>query len=315
MIFIGSAATLLAQQTQTRSTIVITDSNVARLYPHIINEYPHIVMGTGEGIKTLKTVGEICAKLLEMQADRGVLLVGMGGGIVTDVVGFVASTYMRGVDFGFVSTTLVGQVDASIGGKNGVNLDGYKNIVGTFNLPKFIIADPAMLDTLPEEEFQAAMGEVIKYALIEDPSILELSDNKTIIERCMQIKQRIVESDFRESGERKMLNLGHTFGHAIEKAFPERYLHGQAVAIGICIAAEISVRLGFLPRAVFEQIETQLSSRGLPTKCEDTSIEELSTLVLADKKRKGSTVEMILLRGIGQAFIHPIKIENGRLAL
>lgn len=310
MIHIGSAENLLRELTASRRTILITDSNINALYPKFIAQWQHIVIAEGEGIKTLDTVGKICAELLAMQADRSVLLVGVGGGIVTDIVGFVASTYMRGVDFGFVSTTLVGQVDASIGGKNGVNLNGYKNIVGTFNLPHFIIADPDMLSTLPERELRAAMGEVIKYALIEDPAIMEITDRKEMIRRCMAIKERIVKADFREGAERKLLNLGHTFGHAIEKALPEKYLHGEAVAIGICIASHISTELGLLDESSCEQIAEHIAKLGLPTSCPNVAMTDLARIVLSDKKRKGDTIDMILLDKIGHALIYPISIDK-----
>lgn len=310
MIHIGSAENILRELTASRRTIIITDTNIKALYPEFISQWQNIVIGQGEGIKTLDTVGMICAELLALEADRSVLLVGIGGGIVTDIVGFVASTYMRGVDFGFVSTTLVGQVDASIGGKNGVNLNGYKNIVGTFNLPKFIIADPDMLSTLPERELRAAMGEVIKYALIEDPTIMEIGERAEIIKHCMSIKKRIVEADFREGGERKLLNLGHTFGHAIEKSLPEHYLHGEAVAIGICIASRISTELGLLDRENKEKIVEHIAKLGLPTTCPDVTIVDLAKIVLSDKKRKGDTIDMILLDRIGHALIYPISINK-----
>lgn len=308
MILVGSTKTLLAEQTATRRTIVITDHNVAKLYANLLESYDVITFHAGEENKTLQTVEMIHRELLSKGADRSTMIVGFGGGLVSDVAGFVGSTYMRGVDFGFVATTLLAQVDAAIGGKNGVNLDGYKNIVGTFTLPKFVIADPEFLKTLPDRELQSGMGEVIKYGLLEDPEILELSDMSEIIRRSMFIKERIVQADFREGGLRKLLNLGHTYGHAIEKATMGKYSHGQAVAIGMAIAAKMSVDLGFMAQGEYGKILNYIEKAGLPIECPEVSFDKLTQIIRTDKKRKGNTLDMILLKGIGKPFIHTIEL-------
>ena len=307
MIYIGTFDEKLAERTAGRRVVAITEPALERLYGDRLPAERIVVPG-GEEHKTLATAEAVWRRLREMEADRSVFLVGFGGGIVTDLTGFVASTYMRGVEFGFVATTLLAQVDAAIGGKNGVNLDGYKNMVGTFTLPQFVIADPAVLDTLPERELRAGMGEVIKYGLIEDPEILVLTDRAQVIGRCMEIKQRIVEADFREGGVRKLLNFGHTYGHAVEKAVPGRYLHGEAVAIGMVEAAKMSVRRGMLSEGDLAYITEKIEAAGLPTVCEGASFEELTALIRSDKKRKGNTVEMILLEGIGRPVICPIEL-------
>lgn len=307
MIYIGTFDHLLAQHTTGRRVVVITDPTLERLYGHRL-PYEKIIVPSGEEHKTIATAETVWRRLRELEADRTVFLVGFGGGIITDLTGFVASTYMRGVAFGFVATTLLAQVDAAIGGKNGVNLDGYKNMVGCFTLPQFVIADPATLDTLPQRELRAAMGEVIKYGVIEDPEILELTDRGEVIGRCMAIKQRIVEADFREGGQRKLLNFGHTYGHAVEKATSGRYLHGEAVAIGMAEAAKMSVRLGFLTEADLRTILAKIEAARLPTQCTEVSFEELTALIGSDKKRKGHTLDMILLRGIGRPFIHGVEL-------
>lgn len=299
--------TFLARHTSGRRVIIITDPTLDALYGTRL-PYEKIIVPQGEAHKTIATAEFVWRRLREMEADRSVFLVGFGGGIITDLTGFVASTYMRGVDFGFVATTLLAQVDAAIGGKNGVNLDGYKNMVGTFTLPKFVVADPTTLDTLPEREVRAAMGEVIKYGLIEDPEILELTDRGEVIGRCMAIKQRIVDADFREGGARKLLNFGHTYGHAVEKAVPGRYLHGEAVAIGMVEAAKMSVRLGFLTDQDLATIIAKIKGAGLPTECSETTFDELTSLIRSDKKRRGGTLDMILLRGIGRPFIHAVEL-------
>lgn len=307
MIHIGTFEHLLAQQTAGRRVVVVTDPTLEGLYGGRLG-YEKIIVPSGEAHKTIATAEMVWRRLREMEADRSVFLVGFGGGIVTDLTGFVASTYMRGVDFGFVATTLLAQVDAAIGGKNGVNLDGYKNMVGTFTLPKFVIADPTTLDTLPERELRAAMGEVIKYGLIDDPEILDLADRTEIIRRCMLIKQRIVELDFREGGERKLLNFGHTYGHAVEKAVPGRYLHGEAVGIGMVEAAKMSVRLGFLTEEDLKIVVKRIEDAGLPTFCNEVDFDVLSGLIGSDKKRRGGSLDMVLLKGIGQAFVHPVSL-------
>ncbi|MEG0163534.1 MAG: 3-dehydroquinate synthase family protein, partial [Mucinivorans sp.] len=190
----------------------------------------------------------------------------------------------------------------------GVNLDGYKNIVGCFTLPSFVIADPAFLETLPKNEFQSGMGEVIKYGLMADPEMLEMTDMQEIIRRSMAIKERIVEQDFRETGSRKLLNLGHTYAHAIEKATAGHYHHGQAVAIGLAIAAKMSVDMGFLAPAEYTKIIGYIKRAGLPTECNEVPFEQLTKLVASDKKCRNGKLDMILLKAIGQPFIHTIDL-------
>ena len=210
--------------------IVITDENVYKHYAILIDRYEKIVIGLGEKNKTHETLTQIYSQLLAMGADRETYIVGFGGGIVTDIAGFAASTYMRGLRFGFVATTLLAQVDASVGGKNGVNVDGYKNMVGTFNQPDFVLCDLSVLQTLPRRELQAGMAEVIKSGLIMDATLFELferydlddflnKDNLLLeaITGAVRVKKQIVDRDEKEQGDRKKLNLGHTFAHAIEK--------------------------------------------------------------------------------------------------
>lgn len=284
-----------------RSAIFITDKNIAQIYSNFFANRAHIVMGVGEVSKTLSTIDFIHSELLRVGADRHTFIVGFGGGIVTDVAGFAASTYMRGVDFGFIATTLLAQIDAGVGGKNGVNVGGYKNIAGTFNKPQFVICDPIFFDTLPAAELTAAWGEIIKCALIADPALLDVDNYEDIVVRCVAIKNAIVSEDFTEQGRRKLLNLGHTFGHSIEKCTGgTRYLHGQAVAIGIGVAARISAQLGLLSDIDCKVIENAIIGRGLEAYiAQDIDKEQLIDCAMADKKHSGSGVDMILLRGIG----------------
>lgn len=304
-VYIGEVFRMLDTMTAGRRVIFITDRNVERLYRDFFADRERIVMDCGEKFKTLSTVERLHTDLLAMSADRHVFLVGMGGGIVTDTAGFVASTYMRGVDFGFVATTLVAQVDASVGGKNGVNLGGYKNIVGTFRKPSFVLCDPMFLSSLPERELRAAMGEVIKCALIASEGLLSVTDHQEMVMHCVAIKNSIVNEDFMEQGRRKLLNLGHTFGHSLEKCTNgERYLHGEAVAIGLGIAARISERLGLLAGGERQRIEQIITSHGLQTHCpSDISPNALIAGAMSDKKRHDNQVDMILLEGIGRPII------------
>ena len=209
--------------------VIITDSNVRGYYQKDFPPCEVIEIGIGEKIKTLDTVNNIYEKLLLLEADRSCFILGIGGGIVCDIAGFVASTYLRGVRFGFVSTTLLSQVDASVGGKNGVNFQGYKNMVGVFNQPEFVICDMKLLKTLPEKEVLCGLSEIVKHGAIADAelfSYLEKNHEKAlgldtkVIERLVYdsvvLKSTVVNKDEKESGERRKLNFGHTLGHAIE---------------------------------------------------------------------------------------------------
>ena len=196
-------------------TVVITDANIDRLYPNLVRRFEHIIVGQGEVCKSLQTVERVYRELMAMGADRSTFILGIGGGIVTDIAGYVAATYMRGVEFGFVSTTLLGQVDASIGGKNGVNVADYKNMVGTFRHPRFVIADVEMLRTLPKRELRAGMAEVVKSAIIADAELFErlercgeaiydsVEDMQEAMLGAVMVKANIVKEDEREGGDRK----------------------------------------------------------------------------------------------------------------
>lgn len=316
-IVIGDALPRLDSLLEGRRPVVITDPNLEAAYPELIGRYPHVVIGLGETHKTLETVGYIYRELLKLGADRGSYIVGVGGGIVTDIAGFVASTYMRGVSgFGFVATSLLAQVDASVGGKNGVNLDGYKNIVGVFHQPDFVLCDQGMLATLPERELRAGLAEVIKCGLIRDAELFGLFENHTFdsfiadaellhraIAASVTLKAAVVAADETERGERRLLNLGHTFAHAVEKC-TGRYLHGEAVGIGLCIAAGLSHKLGLLSASERERIVAVVDAMGLPTSvAPDTGVTpaQLLAAVASDKKREAAEIDYVLMDGIGRA--------------
>lgn len=299
---------------------IITDTNVLNLYGKDFPEGEIIDIGMGEEIKTIDTVYKILGKLVELEFDRSSFVLAIGGGIVCDIAGFVASIFMRGIDFGFISTTLLSQVDASVGGKNGVNFEGFKNMVGNFNLPQFVICDMEMLKTLSKDEMLCGFGEIVKHGAIADKALFDfiaenpekaLAMDSEVIQRFVYdsvvIKSNIVNQDAREKGERRKLNFGHTFGHAIEKA--TKIPHGMAVSIGMVAAAELSVKKGLLSRAEADRLITVLKSLDMPTKLDidkDTALKALKR----DKKRAGDVINFILLNSIGDATVEEISIND-----
>lgn len=304
-----------------KRVIIITDVDVYSYYSSFIDKYENIVIGIGEQIKTLDTASYIYDKLVELGADRGVFLLGFGGGIVTDITGFIASTYMRGVEFGFVATTLLSQVDASVGGKNGVNFEGYKNMIGVFNQPSFVICDAELLRTLPIREFRSGLAEIIKAALITDISLFEEFENHTfdqiynyttlisrLIKRSVEIKAHIVELDEREGSERKKLNLGHTFAHAIEKLSHD-YNHGEAVALGLMLIGAYSLEQGRLSEQELGRIRSVLIGVGLPVEC-DIPYDKMCEALKKDKKRDKDSVSLILYNSLGSVDIVKTKFED-----
>lgn len=319
-IVIDEASKCLPSLLNGRTPIIITDINLERRYPELTSSFEHITIGLGEEIKTLDTVSYIYRCLMEKGADRSSYLLGIGGGIVTDITGFVASTYMRGIGFGFIATTLLAQVDASVGGKNGVNVDGYKNMVGCFNQPDFVICDPVMLSTLPEREVRSGMAEAIKAGLIKSAELFDffgagydtIVSNRNLLEKIIagsiEIKAAVVKADFKESGERKKLNFGHTIAHAIEKS-TRRYLHGEAVAIGCVHAAQISNRMGLLSDEEVSQIKSVIEGVGLPTEC-GIDNKTLFDALHMDKKRHGDKISFVALEKIGKCRIVELKFDE-----
>lgn len=301
--------------------VVITDSNIHRRYQSMINEFDHILIGIGETNKTLLTIEKIYHQMIEMGVDRHSFILGIGGGIVTDIAGFVASTYMRGVRFGFIPTTLLAQVDASVGGKNGVNVEGFKNMVGTFNQPDFVLCDTTMLLTLPDREFRAGLSEIIKAGVIADPYLFSLfekhsleqikSDQRllgTIVSAAVRVKATVVEADEKEAGERKKLNLGHTFGHAVEKCSSD-FLHGEAVAIGMSMICDLSVELGTLSESEAVRIKKVLIKMGLPANSNIDKKRLLKAIEL-DKKRNAMSIDIILINAVGRCEIRKMLLSD-----
>jgi len=248
------------------------------------------------------------------------VMVGIGGGIVCDITGFAAATYMRGVSFGFVASTLLAQVDASVGGKNGVNFRGYKNMIGVFNQPDFVICEISMLKSLDDREFRAGFSEIIKAAAIKDSTLFSYLENHyadallqdpEVIEKLncdsVTIKSKVVEADEREKGERKKLNFGHTFAHALEHV--TGMLHGEAVGIGMNLAASMSVKLGLLAPTESLRLSRIIDHFGLPS-IPGTDVESIFEAMKKDKKREGNAIHMVMLDKIGHALIHTMDIDN-----
>lgn len=320
-LFVGRAYRLLPGLLPKGRVVVITDANIDRLYPDLVRGYEHIIIGGGEASKSLHTVEDIYRKLMEMGADRSTFILGIGGGIVTDIAGFVATTYMRGLNFGFVSTTLLGQVDASVGGKNGVNLLDYKNMVGTFSHPQFVIADVEMLRTLPLRELRAGMAEVVKSAIVGDAELFDYVDRiasdkiysdtsvmNEIVSRSVAVKVDVVQRDEREGGLRRVLNLGHTIGHAIEKC-THSLNHGEAVAVGMSQMAYAAVRYGVLSEVDAKAIDNLLLKLGF----ELTPPLPMATIlreVKYDKKKHDNILRLVLPEAIGRCRVVELPFDE-----
>jgi len=319
-IFFESSLKELEKYSKNRKTVILTDINVNNYYGKFFESFPVIVINTGEKVKTIDTVKDIYEKFLDLEMDRNSFVIGAGGGIVCDITGFAASTFMRGIPFAFVPTTLLAQVDAAIGGKNGVNFKGYKNIVGTFNQPEFILYDFNLLKTLPQKELFCGLAEMVKHGAIESFSYFEFLEEKSdkilslhmdTIEKTVcssiKIKTKIVESDELEKGERKKLNFGHTFGHAIEKITGRS--HGEAVSAGMVMACRYSVKKGLLKKKDGERLKKLLRKFNLPLEV-DINKEKLYEAIKKDKKRDSRYIDFVVLEKIGKARILPVKIEE-----
>jgi 3-dehydroquinate synthase len=281
-----------------------------------------ITVADGEGSKSYTTFESVCESIVAARIERGDLIVALGGGVIGDLAGFAAASVRRGLDFVQVPTTLLAQVDSSVGGKTGINSRHGKNLVGAFHQPILVVADTALLDTLPRREFAAGYAEVAKYGLLGDAAFcawLEAnwqdvfaggSAREHAIAVCCRAKAAIVARDERETGERALLNLGHTFGHALEAGagFSGRLLHGEAVALGMVLAFEFSARKGLIGEADVARARAHLAAAGLPTYLKDVAggvpgLDALMDLIAQDKKVKRGKLTFILVRGIGQAFV------------
>jgi 3-dehydroquinate synthase len=311
-------------------TAIVTDQTVARHHLAACEaalksagvESARIVVADGEGSKSYATFETVCEAIIAARIERGDLVVALGGGVIGDLAGFAAASVRRGVDYVQVPTTLLAQVDSSVGGKTGINSRHGKNLIGAFHQPAMVVADTALLDTLPKRQFAAGYAEVAKYGLLGDAAFFSwLESNwqdvfsgaparEHAIAVCCRAKAGVVARDERETGERALLNLGHTFGHALEAGagFSDRLLHGEAVALGMVLAFEFSARSGLIGAAEAERARAHLAGVGLPTHLKDIpggapDVDELMDLIAQDKKVKRGKLTFILVRGIGQAFV------------
>ncbi|MDR0558871.1 MAG: 3-dehydroquinate synthase [Prevotellaceae bacterium] len=323
LILTGESIGNLSAYINAPAIYILTNQDVYDLYGSTFPKNASVfILPSGEKNKTMNTVVDAVRQLIEKGADRKSFIVGIGGGIVCDITGFISSIYMRGLRFAFVPTTLMAQVDASVGGKNGVNCDGYKNMIGVFNQPDFVLCDTETLKTLNDREFKSGLSEVVKSGLIADASLFNYLENNVeaimnrnsetlnhIVEKSIRIKAKIVENDEKESGERKKLNLGHTFGHAIEKRSDNICLHGEAVSLGLIITAKISKKLNLLSENDFDRIVNLLKNIGLPIYT-DIPVKELIETAGKDKKKQGNTLHFVLNRGIGNAEIAEISYRE-----
>ena len=309
-VYVGSAVPLLQQLLPSKRVVVISDSNIDRTHNELIAPFDHILIGQGEQAKSLTTLEGVYRQLIEIGADRECFILGIGGGIVTDIAGFVGATYMRGVEFGFVTTTLLGAVDASVGGKNGVNVGGYKNMVGTFMQPKFVVCDPSLLTTLPKREFRAGLAEVIKTAILGEKELFEILERSSfddirknlalleeIVTRCIKVKASVVAKDEHEGGYRRILNLGHTIAHAIEKCC-SKYNHGEAVAIGLHHITRSALAQKMIAESDANRIFSLLEQFGYDTTL-PVEHKELLKAIGGDKKRSGDALHLIFPTAIG----------------
>jgi 3-dehydroquinate synthase len=314
---------LLQAALPARDILLVSNTTVAPLYAEAVRSaltdrrVVEVVLPDGEQHKTLATAGRVFDVLVANRFARDALVAALGGGVVGDLAGFVAACYQRGVDFVQIPTTLLAQVDSSVGGKTAVNHPGGKNLIGAFHQPREVLADTDVLATLPERELQAGLAEIIKYGLICDRPFfdwleqnieaLRRRDDAALahaIFRSCQIKAQIVGRDERERGERALLNLGHTFGHAIEAATGYvDWLHGEAVGAGLLIAASMSQRMGGLAAADVDRLRVLLGRAGLRTVAPQIGADQAAHFMSVDKKVKSGRVRLVLLHSLGKAYI------------
>lgn len=308
---LDSSLSRLRELAPPQDSIIITDEDVWHLHGHKLSDYRVAVMPAGEVHKSWQTIEDLTRQLIRHEAHRKTTLVGLGGGLVTDVTGFLASIYMRGVPFGFVPSTLLGMVDAAIGGKNGINLDVHKNMLGRIHQPQFILYDLTLLDTLKDEEWSNGFAEIIKYGCIADVRILNTlkshdisfykkypDELSTLIAGCVDVKNKIVHADEDEAGVRKLLNFGHTAGHAFETLYHLK--HGHAVALGMLVACRVSEQVCGLPASARSELAMILEKYQLPVHLQFDPARVMEVLRM-DKKRNHENIDYVVIEKPGKA--------------
>ena len=340
---LGKAGQHIAPLIKTKKVLIVSDETVARLYLHRLTGALEdagvrsrcVLVKPGEGSKSLASFAELMEALLEEKPDRSTTLVALGGGVVGDLTGFAASVLLRGVPFIQIPTTLLAQVDSSVGGKTGVNSKYGKNLIGSFYQPRLVLADVAVLKSLPPRELRAGYAEVVKYGLLGDagffawleqhgPALLGGDSElmaQAVVKSC-EAKAAIVAADEKEQGQRALLNLGHTFGHALEAetGFSDTLLHGEAVAIGMVQALELSVAMGLCPAEDVARVRAHYAAAELPASPLDIrrewNVDALMEHFTRDKKVADGKLTFILLRGIGKAFVtQEVNVEQLRQSL
>ena len=300
--------------------VIVTDDNIQRIYGDRFPDVPVLSVKPGEESKQLNVIELLAEQLLDAGVDRNGFILAVGGGVVCDLAGFLASVYLRGIRCGYVSSSLLSQVDASTGGKNGVNLGGTKNIIGIIRQPEFVICDAGMLQTLSGEEYLSGLAEMIKTAIIGDAELFDLIEKNyreimnrdyelltSLVYRSVTFKAAVVTEDERETGLRRILNFGHTYGHAIE--MQTKVKHGFAVASGMELATHFSFEKGLIDISVRDRIINLLNKFGLLEEY-DIPADQIETLVTHDKKKAGSGIHFVFSAGIGKAVVEKIPIAG-----
>jgi 3-dehydroquinate synthase len=321
--YFASGISHLKEIVDSSNTILITDEHIFNAHTRRFKNWNTIVLKPGEEYKVQTTVDAVIEQLIEMGADRKTTLVGVGGGVITDITGYVASVYMRGLKFGFIPTSILAMVDASIGGKNGIDVGVYKNMVGVIRQPAFILHDMALVNSLPEAEWQNGFAEIIKHACIKDARMFEELEANSLkkyqskkvvlcelIQRNALLKTKVVQADEFENGDRKLLNFGHTLGHAIENMY--ELSHGQAISIGMTYACHISQQLTGFKQT--ERVTSLLNKYGLPTYAEFDKAKAFEILQ-KDKKKAKSEMSYVLLEKIGKGVVKNIPLNELKLII
>jgi len=321
-VYFDTSFAMLQDLVDKENTILITDENIFASQSEKFSGWRTIVIQAGELYKNQQAVDEVIEQLIGFNADRQTFIIGVGGGVVTDITGYAASVYMRGLKFGFVPTSILAMVDASIGGKNGVDVGVYKNLVGVINHPQFLLYDYSFLETLPEKEWINGFAEIIKHACIKDETMFQFLRAKSLdyfhasrenigklIQQNVEIKYNVVVNDERETGERKLLNFGHTIGHAIENT--AKLPHGSAISIGMIAACIISEKINGFSKADTEKVKQLLSEYQLPVAF-DIDKEKTWNILLHDKKKSGADMNFVVLDEIGKASIKKIPLSELR---
>ncbi len=300
------------------ATVLVTDKNVYKAHAKQFREWNTVIIQPGEAYKVQATADTIIRQLIRLKADRRTTLVGIGGGVITDLTGYVASIYMRGLRFGFIPTTVLGLVDASVGGKNGVDVGVFKNLAGTIRQPSFILHDMRFLSSLPQREWENGFAEIIKHASIKDAAMFAELEDKTVkqfrdqkdifselVQRNVLLKSALVKKDEFEKGERRLLNFGHTIGHAMENLY--HLPHGQAVSIGMVYACRLSEQLKGFKQT--QRVINLLRRYHLPVQYKSGG-KKLRDTVIMDKKREQQILNYVLLERIGKGVVKTITLNN-----